>query len=207
LNRAEIPVRWSDVIVRHTGYVDPALRAKKLQRDSRILHVELNDRPDDPFILFNLGSIAVERQEWQAALGYLRRSLAGSGPWDSITRKLYALIARSHQMLGELSAALRTCADGLAIEPQDAELWFRKGICAGNAASRPRRRRAGGGSSLCGAPSGFAVSTRGSTGMSPGEIWPYWQRNAATWPRRNGCGARSWANAPAIARRSSNWTG
>ena len=62
------------------------------------------------------------------ALGYLERSLAGSAPSDSIVRKLYALIARAHQMRGDSHGALRTCADGLSLDPEDAELWFRKAV-------------------------------------------------------------------------------
>jgi tetratricopeptide (TPR) repeat protein len=58
----------------------------------------------------------------------LRHSLAGSAPTDSITRKLYALIARSHLMLGEPQQALAACAMGLAIDPDDAELLFREAI-------------------------------------------------------------------------------
>ncbi len=128
LRRAGIPVRWTDLVVRHTGYVDPALRARKLERDARILQEELKDRPEEPFILFNLGAIAIERRDWQGALGYLRRSLERSAPSDSITRKLFALIARAHQMLGDSAAALRICAEGLAIDPDDAELWHRKAV-------------------------------------------------------------------------------
>jgi len=79
-----------DITVRHTGYTDPALRARKLDRDARILLSELDQRPDEPFTLFNLGSIAVERHDWQKALGFLKRSLARSAPTDSITRKLFA---------------------------------------------------------------------------------------------------------------------
>jgi len=128
LRRAGIPVRWTDLVVRHTGYHDVALRAKKLERDERILRDELAARPDEPFVLFNLGAIAVERKDWAGALDCLNRSLARSAPSDSITRKLYALIARSHQMLGDSGAALRVCEEGLALEPQDAELWFRKAV-------------------------------------------------------------------------------
>lgn len=137
LRRAGVPVRWSDVTVRHTGYTDPAVRARKLGRDEAILRADLAERPDDPFVLFNLGSIAVEREDWRAALDHLRRSLAGSAPEDSITRKLYALIARAHQMLGEPQAALAACAEGLAADPDDAELLFRKAVLhrhAGDAA-------------------------------------------------------------------------
>ena len=128
LRRAHIPVRWTDLVVRHTGYVNLAVRARKLMRDSRILLEEVEEWPDEPFLLFNLGAIAVERQDWHGALGYLRRSLAQSAPSDSITRKLFALIARSHQMLGDLGAALATCHDGLELDPDDAELWFRKAV-------------------------------------------------------------------------------
>jgi glycosyltransferase involved in cell wall biosynthesis len=128
LRKVAIPVRWTDLVVRHTGYADPVLRSRKLDRDAKILMEELAKRPADPFVLFNLGSIAVEREQWPAALDYLGRSLAGSAPTDSIRRKLHALIARSHQMLGDLPTALRTCAEGLSLDPEDAELLFRKGV-------------------------------------------------------------------------------
>ena len=62
LRRAHVPVRWTDLTVRHTGYVDPVLRGKKLERDIRLLHLDLADFPDDPFVLFNLGAIAIERR-------------------------------------------------------------------------------------------------------------------------------------------------
>jgi glycosyltransferase involved in cell wall biosynthesis len=128
LRRADVPVHWTDVVVRHTGYTNRDLRLKKLERDSKILREDLAERPDDPFVLFNLGSIAIERQDWREALDYLRHSLAGSAPMDSITRKLHALIARSHQMLREPEQALAACADGLTVDPDDAELLFREAI-------------------------------------------------------------------------------
>jgi tetratricopeptide (TPR) repeat protein len=128
LRKVNVPVRWTNVIVRHTGYVDTALRARKLDRDTRLLRVDLEDHPQDPFILFNMGAIAIERRQWHEAIGFLERSLAGSAPTDSIVRKLFALIARAHQMLGDSHEALRTCARGLAVDPDDAELWFRRGV-------------------------------------------------------------------------------
>jgi tetratricopeptide (TPR) repeat protein len=128
LRQAKTPVRWTNLTVRHTGYVDEALRAKKLDRDTRILERELEDRPDDPFVCFNLGAIAVERHKWHDALGFLTRSLAGSAPTDPIVRKLYASIAREHQMMGNSRQAIQTCLEGLELDAQDAELWFRKGV-------------------------------------------------------------------------------
>ena len=128
LQQAEIPVRWSDLVVRHTGYTDLELRAKKLVRDARLARLNLEERPGDPFILFNLGAIAIERQDWPGAMELLRRSLVRSAPRDSITGKIFALIARAHQMQGDTDRALRVCDEGLSIDPEDAELWFRKAV-------------------------------------------------------------------------------
>ena len=128
LRKAGVPVRWSDVTVRHTGYVDPTVRARKLERDHAILEAELARDPSEPFVLFNLGGIALERARWREALDYLRRSLAGSAPTDSIVRKLHAMIARAHQALGEPEAALAACSAGLALDPDDAELLFRQAV-------------------------------------------------------------------------------
>ena len=88
LNRAKIPVRWTDIVIRHDGYADPEVEARKLERNIKILERELIERPDDPFVLFNLGSSAVQQKEYHAALGLLERSLALSAPRDSIVRKL-----------------------------------------------------------------------------------------------------------------------
>ena len=113
LNRAKIPARWTDIVIRHDGYADPDVEARKLERNIKILERELIERPDDPFVLFNLGSSAVQQKDYHAALGLLERSLALSAPRDSIVRKLYALIARVHQMTGDSQEALRTCAGGI----------------------------------------------------------------------------------------------
>jgi tetratricopeptide (TPR) repeat protein len=128
LKRAGVPVQWTDITVRHTGYSDRTLRSRKLDRDGRILREELAERPDDPFALFNLGALAIKRAEWDEALRFLRRSLAGSAPTDSITRKLFALIARAHQMRGDSQSGLDCCAEGLSLDSEDAELWFRKAV-------------------------------------------------------------------------------
>ena len=132
LKRAGVPVLWTDITVRHTGYADRALRMRKLERDARILLEELAERPDDPFTLFNLGAVAIERLKWNESLGFLKRSLAASAPSDSIVRKLYALIAPSYQMLRDFPAALASCAEGLTLDPEDGELLFRKAVVHGS---------------------------------------------------------------------------
>ena len=147
LKRAGVPVEWTDITVRHTGYADRALRMRKLDRDARILHEELAERPDDPFTLFNLGSIAIERAEWNESLGYLKRSLAASAPSDSIVRKLYALIARSYQMLRDFPAALATLRRGACGSiPKTPSCCSARRSCI-EVSARPRRRSNAGGES------------------------------------------------------------
>jgi tetratricopeptide (TPR) repeat protein len=123
-----VPARWTDLVVRHTGYADPVLQAKKSERNEAILLEDLEEQPNDPFLLFNLGNSALERHDWRQALELLGRSLALSAPTDSITRKLHALIARAHLMLGDTDLALQACADGLKLDPNDAELLFRRAV-------------------------------------------------------------------------------
>ncbi len=140
LERLNIPVQWTDITVRHTGYANRDVRSRKLERDARILRTELEERPDDPFVLFNLGMIAVEREDWITAVGYLERALAGSTAAESIVRKARALLARAHQMTGDCQAALQICDQGLSLDCEDAELWFRKAMAhrAARGAARGR---------------------------------------------------------------------
>ncbi len=121
-------VRWADVTVRHVGYADPALRRKKLDRDLRLLHLDEAAKPDDPFTLFNLGTVYQEIGNIAEALPLLRRSLQGSHPTDSIVRKLYALIAGGHRRLKQPAEALAACQEGRRHYPNDAELLFLEGL-------------------------------------------------------------------------------
>jgi tetratricopeptide (TPR) repeat protein len=121
-------VRWSDVVIRHVGYQDPALRRRKLDRDLRLLGLEDAEHPDDPFTLFNLGSVYQELGRPTEALAVLRRSLERSHPRDSIVRKLYALIVQGERGLGQRLEALAACQTGRGLYPDDSELLFAEGV-------------------------------------------------------------------------------
>jgi glycosyltransferase involved in cell wall biosynthesis/Flp pilus assembly protein TadD len=121
-------VRWSDIVIQHTGYQNPALRARKLERDLRLLLMEQAERPENPFILFNLGSVYQEQGRIIDALTHFLRSLAISAPKSSIVRKLYALIAQCQNHLGEPLEAVATCVQGRSIYPEDIEILFQEGI-------------------------------------------------------------------------------
>jgi glycosyltransferase involved in cell wall biosynthesis len=124
LRKTGTDVRWSDVAIRHVGYVDAALRRRKLDRDLRLLRLEEQERPGEPFTLFNLGSVYHELGDWEAAARALSESLRRSHPKDSIVRKLYALIAQCHKRAGDPGRALAACREGRGHYPDDAELLF-----------------------------------------------------------------------------------
>jgi glycosyltransferase involved in cell wall biosynthesis len=137
LRRAGGDVRWSDVVIEHVGYVDLALRRRKLERDLRLLELENQDHPDDPFTLFNLGSVFLELNNPQAALPCLQRSLDRSAVTDSIVRKLFALISTAHRALGEMEKALQACVRGRQYYPLDVELLFREAVLRRQARDLP----------------------------------------------------------------------
>lgn len=117
-------VQWSDVCVRHVGYVDPAVRRRKLDRDLRLLKLDEAEKPSDPFTLFNLGSIYHELGDFAAGVTVLEKSLAGSHVKDSIVRKTFALLARCQHHGGDRRKAEATCRQGRQHYPDDAELLF-----------------------------------------------------------------------------------
>ena len=117
-------VEWTGIAVLHTGYNDSALLRRKLDRNFHLLRLEDKEHPDDPFHLFNLGSVLHEMKRPKDALPLFKRSLERSHEKDSIVRKLHALIARCHLDLRQPMDALQACAMGRAIYPDDAELLF-----------------------------------------------------------------------------------
>src|SRR6185437_11193453 len=68
LRSTGVTVHWSDVAVRHVGYIDQAFRRTKIARDLRLLELEKAEQPNDPFTLFNLGSVYNELGDIHTAL-------------------------------------------------------------------------------------------------------------------------------------------
>jgi tetratricopeptide (TPR) repeat protein len=128
IRRAGGSVCFTPVVIRHVGYQDPALRRRKLERDLRLLELDHQDQPGEPFNLFNLGCVYQELGRTAEALAYLQESLEQSQPADSIVRKLYALIAACHRQLGQPEEALAACSAGRVHYPDDAEILFHEGL-------------------------------------------------------------------------------
>ncbi len=124
LRRTGVDLRRSDVVIQHSGHEDAEMRRRKLDRDLRLLLLEKDECPEEPFILFNLGAVYQELDRPAEALPLLARSLERSRPRDSIVPKLHALITRCHRQLKRPREALEACRRGRQHDPDDVELLF-----------------------------------------------------------------------------------
>jgi tetratricopeptide (TPR) repeat protein len=122
LEQANTAVRWSDVVIEHAGYQEPALYQRKQERNLQLLLRQDAEQPDDPLTLFNLGLTHLALGRVAEAMPYLRRSLELSPPTLSLVRKLYALLAKGYLQQGQREAALAMSRAGLARYPDDVEL-------------------------------------------------------------------------------------
>jgi FkbM family methyltransferase len=120
---------WTDIFVVHAGYDhSPEGQRKKLERDLRLLNLELQEEPEHPFTLFNLGMTHADVGEHERAVDFLRRCIRHSGDGESHLRKAYALLVGALFQLRQGPAAWDACQEGLRKFPLDAELRFRKAI-------------------------------------------------------------------------------
>jgi tetratricopeptide (TPR) repeat protein len=117
-------VRATDIVIQHAGYLDAALRQKKMERDLRLLLLDYAQDPEEPFTLFNLGWAYEAAGRPAEALPLLQASLARSHAGDSIVRKLYPLLAACHRRLGQPDEALAACHEGRRFYPDDEQLLY-----------------------------------------------------------------------------------
>lgn len=124
-------VAWTDLFVAHSGSdQSPEGRQRKVDRDLRILKLDLAERPGHPFVLFNLGMTYADMGLHDVAEDWLRKCLAASHPRESHLRKAYALLVSSLHQQNQLDEAGSRCSEGLALFPADPELLFRRGMLA-----------------------------------------------------------------------------
>jgi tetratricopeptide (TPR) repeat protein len=116
----------TDLVIEHTGYIDPGLRRRKDERNLRLLKLDLADHPDDPVILFHLGWACLD-VDAPAAVAYLQRSLEVAPHGISTTCKTCALLMNGYYALGQKDQALALVRWALARYPRFAELLFGHG--------------------------------------------------------------------------------
>jgi GT2 family glycosyltransferase/tetratricopeptide (TPR) repeat protein len=121
-------ILWTPLFVVHSGYDhSPEGQKRKLERDLHLLQLELDERPNHPFTLFNLAMTYTNVGRYEEGLRYARRSIAHSGKAESHLRKAYSFVVHCHERLGQADLAWQACLEGLQLFPLDDELRFRKG--------------------------------------------------------------------------------
>jgi glycosyltransferase involved in cell wall biosynthesis len=129
IHRSGGTVERTNLYVVHSGYDhSPEGQVRKRERDWSLLEKDLAERPDHPFVLFNIGMTAYHTREFDRALPPLLRCLEICKPRESITRKVYAMLAGCYLEKAELTEAQSLIERGLKLFPRDPELLFRGGI-------------------------------------------------------------------------------
>jgi tetratricopeptide (TPR) repeat protein len=142
IRRAQGEVEWTNIYVTHSGAdYSVAGRHQKFARDVRLLQLELRDRPNHSFTLFNLGMTHGDVGEHAIATDYLRRSLHASHAGESHVRKIYALLAASLSYLDRHQESYDVCMSGIALFAFDAELNFRAAIASHRLGNLPEAER------------------------------------------------------------------
>jgi glycosyltransferase involved in cell wall biosynthesis/SAM-dependent methyltransferase len=106
LERSGSLPRFTDIVIDHLGYADPAQHRRKQQRNLELLQRQDAEQPNDSLTQFNLGLTLLALGRKTEALVHCRRSLELAPPNGSWVRKLYDLLAsgtaESAEALGEL---------------------------------------------------------------------------------------------------------
>lgn len=111
--------------VLHSGYdTSEQGQARKRERDEKLLKLDLKERPNHPFVLFNLGMTAHYTDDHQGAVKWFERCLKHSQVNESHVRKAYALYGASLKHLGEMEKAKDLLEKGLRDLPEDPEIMF-----------------------------------------------------------------------------------
>ena len=122
-------VGWTDIYVDHSGSDhSPATRLRKLERDFHLLRLDCQERPNHPFVRFNLGMTYADAGMYGEAITELEYCLKLSNPAESHVRKAYALLTSAQSGAGDFARAWEVCQLGLGLFPDDCELRFRKAI-------------------------------------------------------------------------------
>jgi tetratricopeptide (TPR) repeat protein len=115
-------VEWTDIVVHHVGYQDPGVRARKFERNLRLLQMDYADNPDNPATLLFIGRTYVVLGRPAEALPILHRAAKRLAAGDPHGRALYRLVVECHRLLGQTQTALDVCIASRANYPLDAGL-------------------------------------------------------------------------------------
>ena len=132
-------VAWTDLYVVHSGSdQSPAAQGAEVRARPRILFLELAERPDHPFTLFNLGMTYTHAGRPGEGAEYLRRSISRSTPGESHLRKAYALLIAAEMKQGRHDGRLRLALRVANNSPATSSCGFARACCSILSVGLPR---------------------------------------------------------------------
>ena len=117
-----------DIRVYHYGYLESTIRAKnKRQRNISMIQKELDSNPDDPFMLFNMGTEYYALSDFARALQYYLKSYADFAPKRGYSPRLVVRIISCYDLTGQPDKMFAFIDEGLDIYPDFTDLEFLRG--------------------------------------------------------------------------------
>ena len=96
-------------------------------RNIRLLELELDEKPKDSFLHFNLGNAYLDIGHTEKGVGFLKRCLELSPKKSSYLPKVYFMLAGGSHLMNRYDEAARYCHEGISAFPESVELWFQEG--------------------------------------------------------------------------------
>lgn len=117
-----------DVRILHYGYLDPVRRTRqKSRRNQAILRQMLEERADDPALLYCLGTEELQAGDPRAALDRFLKAWRLRQSDGGFTSDLIQKIALCHWELGQAPLALEALENGTALYPDFTDLHYLRG--------------------------------------------------------------------------------
>jgi len=118
----------TDIRLVHLGYLDGVTALKdKRSRNLALLERALQEKPDDPFTLFNLGNEYMAAKAYEKAAGFYDRAFARYDPNQAYAPHLLFRRAMCAYQLGRLQEAIRALDEGLRAYPGCTDMQCLKG--------------------------------------------------------------------------------
>lgn len=127
--RPDAPFLLTDIRIHHDGYRPEVVQSKgKIARNVRLLHMELEERPEEPFLWYNLGVEYLRLGKIEAALEAFRQARMRVDPETAFWAHLiFKYEARCLHALDRPAEAASVCEEGLKHYPAYTDLYFWRG--------------------------------------------------------------------------------
>ena len=129
LRAAGLPIRRTSAVIRHSNADrSPSAQQSRFERNLRLSLLDLQEHPDDPFVLLSLGTTYLFLPDsLPAAIDVLRRSIAGCKPGSEIQLNAYLYLGQALGTSGLRCEEEDLYREALALFPNDVPLLLRLG--------------------------------------------------------------------------------